>query len=328
MHGLLTGKDPRQRGGDLELKLENPLGFFESERLVETNEVLLQALGCRWDRPPLLPARWDQSPLLDALQPHRSRLSIYALEHSWVDKDPRLCVTYSAYLHILLRRVPLVVALREPLAVAASLHARNGFSLNHGLVLWWIYNHHIASQLCSEDLLLLYSDLLAFDDQSLQQCLGPFLECHHHSRPSEDQARALIEILIRPELNRSETMINDLNRALIHPLLLQVCDHTYKDIVNASDKILSYQECFNSLPRAVLECSSREQLLPEADFSLLNNRLHSMEVETQNIVLSLEKRERDCASLKRQLSELKASHSWRITAPLRDLGKFFRAVSK
>ena len=27
-----------------------------------------------------------------------------------VDKDPRLCVTYSAYLHILLRRIPLVVA--------------------------------------------------------------------------------------------------------------------------------------------------------------------------------------------------------------------------
>ena len=176
MHGLVTGEDPRQRRGDLELKLENPLGFFESERLVETNDALLQVLGCRWDRPPLLPACWDLPPFLEALQPHRSRLSVYALERSWVDKDPRLCITYSAYLHILLRRIPLVVALREPLAVAASLHARNGFSLNRGLVLWWIYNHHIASQLCSEDLLLLYSDLLAFDDQSLQQRLGPFLE--------------------------------------------------------------------------------------------------------------------------------------------------------
>ena len=159
MHGLVTGQDPMQRRGDLALKLENPLGFFESERLVETNEVLLQGLGCRWDRPPLLPACWDQPPLLEELKPHRSRLSAYALERSWVDKDPRLCITYSAYLHILLRRIPLVVALREPLAVAASLHARNGFSLNRGLVLWWVYNHHIASQMCSEDLLLLYSDL-------------------------------------------------------------------------------------------------------------------------------------------------------------------------
>ena len=27
MQGVVTGEDPRQRSGDLELKLENPLGF-------------------------------------------------------------------------------------------------------------------------------------------------------------------------------------------------------------------------------------------------------------------------------------------------------------
>ena len=118
-------------------------------------------MGSRWDRPPILPTCWDAAPSRSAPTPQKQAFS-YALERSWVDKDPRLCVTYSAYLHILLRRIPLVVALREPLAVAVSLHARNGFSLNRGLVLWWIYNYHIASQICSEDLLLLYSDLLAF----------------------------------------------------------------------------------------------------------------------------------------------------------------------
>ena len=86
------------------------MGFFESERLVETNDALLKALGCTWDRPPLFPLCWDQPPLLGALQPYRSRLSSYALERSWVDKDPRLCITYPAYLHIFLRRIPLVVA--------------------------------------------------------------------------------------------------------------------------------------------------------------------------------------------------------------------------
>ena len=134
MHGLVTGKDPRQRHGDLALKLENPLGFFESERLVETNDALLKVLGCRWDRPPLLPACWDLPRFSKRSNPSAA-LSNYALERSWVDKDPRLCVTYSAYVHILLRRIPLVVALREPLAVATSLYARNGFSLNRGLVL-------------------------------------------------------------------------------------------------------------------------------------------------------------------------------------------------
>ena len=328
MHGLVTGEDPRQRRGDLELKLENPLGFFESERLVEINDVLLEELGCQWDRPPLLPACWDKPPLLDSLHPHRSRLSVYALERSWVDKDPRLCVTYSAYLHILLRRIPLVISLREPLAVATSLYARNGFSMNRGLVLWWIYNHHMAAQLCSEDLLIPYSDLLNFDDQSFQQCLGPFLEFHKHSRPSDDHVRALIATLIRPEFNRAEDVINAESRARVHPLLLGVCERTYEIIVSASDKITSYQEHFNSLPRAVLECSARDQLLPEADFSLLQRRLHSLESETQNLAFYLEQREQDCASLHRQLSDLQSSHSWKITAPIRALLDFFKLATK
>ena len=324
MHGLVTGEDPRNRRGDLGLKLENPLGFFESERLVEINNALLEELGCQWDRPPLLPACWDKPPLLDALQPHRSRLSFYALERSWVDKDPRLCVTYSAYLHILLRRVPLVIALREPLAVATSLHARNGFSLNRGLVLWWIYNHHMASQLCSEDLLIPYCDLLAFDAQSLQQCLGPFLESHMHARPSDDHVQALIATLIRPEFNRSEAVINAESRARIHPLLLEVCEHTYEIVISASEQLASYQEHFNSLPRAVLECSARDRLLPEADFGLLHHRLHSIEAETKNLSFSLERRERECALLHRQLSDLQSSHSWKITAPIRALLDFFK----
>ena len=324
MHGLVTGEDPRQRRGDLELKLENPLGFFESERLVQANEALLQVLGCGWDRPPLLPACWDLPPLVEALQPHRSRLSVYALERSWVDKDPRLCITYSAYLHILLRRIPLVIALREPLAVATSLYARNGFSLNRGLVLWWIYNHHISSQLSSEDLLVPYSDLLTFDDKSLQQCLGPFLELHKHSRPSEDHARALIATLIRPEFNRADAVINAEIHARIHPILLEICEHTYEVIINSGDQLTTYQECFNSLPRPVLECSARDHLLPEADFGSLQNRLHSIESEAQNLAFSLGQREQDCASLQRQLSDLQSSHSWKITAPFRALVDFLR----
>ena len=342
MHGLVTGQDPRQRCGDLELKLENPLGFFESERLVEINESLLQVLGCQWDRPPLLPVSWDRPPLLDALQPQRRLLETYALEQAWVDKDPRLCITYPAYLHILLRRIPLVVALREPLAVATSLHARNGFSLNHGLVLWWIYNHHIASHICAKDLLVPYSALLALEDHSLQQLLGPFLELHQHQRPSDDKARNLISTLLKPDFNRAEDVLNAASRARIHPMLFQICEHAYKGIIQAGDQLSSFQEHFSSLPRAVLECSAREQLLPEAEAGLLKNRLQLIESEMRTMSSSLEKRDQDCESLQRQvqvsrqdldiarnqLSELQNSRSWKITAPLRLLGDYFRASAR
>ena len=124
---------------------------------------------------------------------------------------------------------------------------------------------------------------MAFDDQSLQQRLGPFLESHNHFRPSEDQAGTLIATLIKTELNRSDSVITDQSRARINPLLLDVCDQTYKDISRASDKLICFKERFNSLPRAVLECCSREKLLPEYDFILLDNRIHSMQAKTQDL---------------------------------------------
>ena len=326
IHGLVTGQDPRKRRGDLELKLENPLGFFESERLVQLNDSLLQFLGSQWDKPPLLPASWDQPPLIDELQSQRSLLASYALEHAWVDKDPRLCITYPAYLHILLRRIPLVVALREPLAVATSLHARNGFTLNRGLVLWWIYNHHIAAQMCSKDLLVSYKDLLVLDDRDLQHLFGPYLETHNHKRPSEDQVRALIESLLKPEYNRAEDALNGQTQARISPLLLNICDHAYKNIVQASDQLATFQDHFNSLPRVILECSVRERLLPEAEMNSLRDQLETANSEIQNISSSLEQCSKDYASLFNQFANLKNSRSWKITAPLRALGRFLGSL--
>lgn len=326
MHGLVVGQDPRQRRGDLEQKLENPLGFFESERLVEINDALLQVLFCKWDRPPLLPSSWDQDPLLDAIQVHRRSLASYSLDHAWVDKDPRLCITYPAYLHILLRRIPLAVALRSPLAVATSLHARNGFSLNRGLVLWWIYNHHIASQLCPTDLLVPYSSLLILEDQDLQRLFGPFLESHKHQRPSNDETSSLIASLLKPEFNRSETALNSVSRAHIHPMLLKICERAYTNVTQAGDQLTTFQDNFSCLPRVVLEFSARDQLVPEADISLLQNRLHIMSSDISELSSNLDLCEQECLSNKNYLNALWSSRSWKLTKPLRSLSGFCKSL--
>ena len=73
-----------------------------------------------------------------------------------------------------------------------------------------------------------------------------------------------------------------------------------------------------------MECSAREQLLPEADFGLLQNRFHSIESEAQNLAFLLEQRERDCELLRCQLRNLQGSHSWKVTAPLRAFVDFLR----
>ena len=58
----------------LELKLENPLGFFESERLVEINEVFFKSLAVSGIGLRSCPPVGIESPLLDALQLQRSKL--------------------------------------------------------------------------------------------------------------------------------------------------------------------------------------------------------------------------------------------------------------
>ena len=69
----------------------------------------------------------------------------------------------------------------------------------------------------------------------------------------------------------------------------------------------------------------RDKLLPEAELGLLHNRLQALESDIRNVSSSLERRERDCAALQYQLEDIKNSHSWKITAPLRVLSGFLRS---
>jgi len=49
----------------------------------------------------------------------------------WAWKDPRLCLTLPFWLEVLDARPAMVVCLRNPLEIAASLAERNGFALRH-----------------------------------------------------------------------------------------------------------------------------------------------------------------------------------------------------
>ena len=87
------------------VEVENPLGFFESERLVDINDGLLQVLGVS-GIVFALASQLGPAHLLDELQLQRSRFASYALDHAWVDKDLVFQSPIPAYLHILLRRIP------------------------------------------------------------------------------------------------------------------------------------------------------------------------------------------------------------------------------
>ncbi len=120
----------------------NELGHWgESEVLRSINDELLSAVGSAWDDVAPLPPSWLDSP---AAEEFRKRI-VDALESEYPDpgpfvlKDPRICRLVPFWLRALDEfgaRAAFVLPIRNPLEVAASLGARNGFSDSKGLLLW------------------------------------------------------------------------------------------------------------------------------------------------------------------------------------------------
>jgi hypothetical protein len=125
----------------LPAKIDNQSGFWESLAVVNIHDQLLRTLGSSWDDPFPLPDRWIEA---GATQQAKRRLAEeikrdFADSRLFVVKDPRISRLLPMWLEILdeLEIVPIVlVSVRNPLEIAASLEVRDRFSLAKSLVLY------------------------------------------------------------------------------------------------------------------------------------------------------------------------------------------------
>lgn len=125
--------------------VDNPTGFWESRDVAVLDENLLRRAGLSWDGILPLPEGFFQSDALTQSQDHIADIMVDTLLSgpTAVIKDPRIC-----------RLVPLwrgaaeqagltlkcLLIFRNPLEVASSLNARNGFTLAKSLLLWLRHN--------------------------------------------------------------------------------------------------------------------------------------------------------------------------------------------
>ena len=232
---------------------DNPRGFQESKSLNRLNNQLLSLAGCRWDYPPLVMPDWSSGPLFDLLFEKRAEFSPYALRHRWIEKNPRLCITASAMEHLLLKRVPFVVSLRSPEVVATSLYRRNGLSPQHGLLIWFLYNFHLASVLRSSDFFLTYESVLGSKADAVIEALFDFLERSgmDPDRQGIDRARKYID----GRLNRAGDGVIDFSGDA--SVLAQGCRDCYEACVSGDGPIECFKSSFASLPRSLVDQLSR-----------------------------------------------------------------------
>jgi hypothetical protein len=327
---------------DLPNNLDNPLGFFESPQLRLLNDELLGLAGCAWDRPPLLEVDWASLMPLARLENARAEFRLQALDRHWVDKDPRLALTFRAWTHILLRRPPLVVMLRDPAEVAASLYSRNGagWQLDRGLVLWYLYNHHLASVVQPGDLLLSYGQLLSPDAQSrdaVADALAVWLQGQSFDAVSAHQCSTVLNHMVKPDLQRSAAALGSVPpHSQASEPLLALCSTAYRQVAVASgDAESRFVTCFQDLPQVVLQAFNSHDWLglgPSAhsQISQLQNALVEQQANRQQLEQSfsthleehralIRAQQEQLISLQQSLISLQQSLSWRCTAPLRRL---------
>ncbi len=149
----------------LPAQADNPGGYHEALPLLEVDEALLAARGSRWDAPGL-----DlDSAALDALTPYReaARMALaraVAGANLWGLKEPRmarLLPFWKPLIEAAATRVTVVVVVRHPEAVAASLARRDGMERPQALALW--LDHMLAIERDTIDLarvIVVYEDLV------------------------------------------------------------------------------------------------------------------------------------------------------------------------
>jgi len=170
LSGLLRSALPDQHqkilGSDIPESLANPYGHYESKEICDANEQILRWAGSQWDHPFLVKPNWSCKESIELLISLRKDLRSHCTENLWIDKDPRLCLTRDAWVHILLKDLPSIAIIRNPFAVTQSLFRRDGFSLAKSGLIWLLYNLHIFDSSSSPPVAVLLFDDLVTDEEA------------------------------------------------------------------------------------------------------------------------------------------------------------------
>lgn len=148
----------------------NEAGYWEHRGVWSVDEAILQTLGASWSEI----ADLDLSRLGEGFRARfreRARETVRDLDRhgSWVVKDPRLCLLFPFWREILERPFCVLIH-RDPLPVARSLAARDGFPIPCGIALWEKYTlEALASTRGLPRVLISHRELMADPEATLRR---------------------------------------------------------------------------------------------------------------------------------------------------------------
>jgi sulfotransferase family protein len=142
---------------------DNPEGFGESLPFLRLNDAVLARLGGFWDRPPAMPPGWAVSPRLSNLRREAATLvARFRGQEPWFWKDPRNSLTVAFWREVI-PELRVIVCVRSPQEVVASLERRGGPDVAAGWALWLAYNRRVLAEAPAERLVVTHYEAYLFD---------------------------------------------------------------------------------------------------------------------------------------------------------------------
>jgi len=333
-----------RRSRDLDATVDNPRGYFESTLLRGFNDRLLNMAGYTWDRPPLGEFNWNQGKyLLEAIR-IKEEFRHYSLGRDWLDKDPRLSITMPIYKHLLLDHKPTVAAIRPPNEVQQSLHYRDGFSSNKGLMLWLLYNRSCSGFLREDkDLLVDYPELMNGSECGLTRMEQFLKRCDYDLVCSSveliDQLKDSHRIHTEKRLRRRQHTSG--NEGVPTGELFDYCQSIYETVQASGCSITALKEACHELPGFIVDMY--HSVLSEGEPSLeyyrrteqagISNSCSTgdSELDAQlittysDLILAIQAMREELRAngpesvdaLKQRIIDMENSSSWKFTAALR-----------
>ena len=329
---------------------DNPV-HYESRALIELGDRILLALGGFWDGPPTLAPGWPDDPRVTAFDDEALATlgQIYGTPGPKVWKDPRLCLLLPYWLRLLDDPAPAVFVWRSPAEVADSLHRRDGSTFSHGLALWSAYNRAALNALAGRPVYVVESAQLLDDPTVTAKALAGWLDAQEVDAPADGWDIGAAIGVIAPQLSRRRgadgdvpaeftTMADRLGtlsgpHAALAPVDLGVDPPWADDVLEVHQRMAHFRYQLVDLDHVTgrLRSDHEELVARFRDLGDANHRLAQDHTAANEELARLRaelaglRHERDVARtyadrVEVELERIRASASWRITAPLRGLG--------
>jgi hypothetical protein len=314
---------------------QNPRGFWEMKALSAFNEKLLSLLGGTWSAPPPLGPGWiDDERLGDQAAAGRELFRELHPGAEWVWKDPRTCITMPFWANALGDQLVIVLVHRHPVEIWRSLEARDGFTKPLALALWERYLRSALEAAAGRPTLVVrYTDALA-DPSGWASDLGGFLSSAGLSVAAEIPAE--LEEFLEPGLRHSEAEspgqlrepeASPEQRALHDLLEANVGSHASFDPSGLPEQETAWAEpLLAERRRADLEIEPLKFRVKRLDVELrvAEKRLDRAESNLAEARERVAEREAALQREREALEQMRRSASWRVTRPLRVVGRLAR----